>query len=204
MQMLYSQFNKHRNRITVLTEALFTISMTVLIFISHSSSQDFVGTHLFKLFASLFMVFGLLSYSLKNQSGIQLWEDIVVRLFTILIPVIIIGKFTNVVDVSGVYPVIYLVVIITLHLFINRKSNWNIHGEIKKCSSREYLLEKYGRTVSIVPNTLMFIALLVPGVFNFPVWGFVTSLVVAFAIEHILVFILEVKYATSNHANQES
>lgn len=199
MQMFYSLFDKHRNRITVLVEALFVIFMTVLIYISHSSSsQDFVDTHQFKLFASLFMAFGILSYTLKNQSGIQLWEDILVRLFTVSTPIIIIGMLTDVVDVNALYPIFYLIAIIILYRIINRKSTWTINGVTKKCSSREYLLEKYGRTISIVPNTLLFVGILIPGIIDFNVWGFVVSLIVAFLIEQILVFMLEVKYLRLN------
>ena len=198
MQIIYSNFDEYREGITAVSEAIFTISMTMLIYLSHIGSQDFVGTHPFKFFSSLFMAFGLLTYALKNQSRIQLAGDVFLKTLIVLVPTIIIMKLTNTVDSSGLYPIFYLTIIVFFHIVINWKSDWE-RGTIKNLSSREYLLQKYGRNISIMPNTLMFIGLIVPGVFNFPVEGFVWSLIVVFAIEHIVVFILGKNYAAVHH-----
>lgn len=192
MKRVYEYYDSYEKIISVLVDFMYTVSMTVLIFLGHNV-PGFIETHPYRLFASLFMAFGILSYEIKKQTMKKMILDLTSKFFATLLAAIIIAKLTGTVNVKGMYSVIYPIIVIFIYGFINRKSNWTVNGKIKSLSSRKYLSEKFGSTVSAIPILLLFTALVLPGIFNVSIIFFVLSLLVAFVLENIIVYILEKK-----------
>ncbi|MEK3726615.1 hypothetical protein [Lysinibacillus sp. FSL W8-0953] len=188
--------SKHKNIFVKIIDTIFTVSMAIFITISHGE-ENFVGTHAFKFFAATFMAFGLLLYTLKKLSRTEMLLDVVFKVVAITGISIITATLTaSNIDFSGLNSAFYLLFIILLYSILNKKSKWRINGEDKICSSKEFLQYRYSKTISYMPTILIFIALLIPGIFNFTTTGFVISMSIGYSIELLVVYIADKIYPT--------
>lgn len=188
--------SKHNNIFVKIIDTIFTVCMAIFITISHGE-ENFVETHAFKFFAATFMAFGLLLYTLKKLSKTEMLLDVVFKVMAITgISIITAALTTSNIDFSGLNSAFYLLFIILLYSILNKKSKWRINGEDKTCSSKEFLQYRYSKTISYMPTILIFIALLIPGIFNFTTTGFVISMSIGYSIELLVVYIADKIYPT--------
>jgi hypothetical protein len=179
-------YDKRKKFIEIIVENIYLLSMTVFIFLGHSV-EGYIGSYSYKLFASLFMSFGIWTYEIKKQEPKKKLTELLAKFVTVLLAVFIISEISGIVQLSGLNSsVLYPAFTIFIYWLIHRKSKW---GSNLYCSSREYLEQKFGRTASIIPSIILFLAVLVPGIFNASTTMFVASLVIGFTLEQIFVIL---------------
>jgi len=184
----FTLVGKYKQTITKIVDVIFTIAMAVFIAVSHGE-QNLIGTHIFKFFACIFIAFGLLLYTIKNSSKKELLYDVLFKVITLTSISIILALTIEKIDFSGLYSVFYLMYIFILYSLLNKKSFWVINGEKKLLTSKEFLQIRFNKTISWIPTLLMFVAILIPGIFNFPTIGYIISLVVGYIIELVIVYL---------------
>lgn len=172
--------------VRLIVDSIFQLSMIIMIF-SIGKDDVYIQTHFYKLFASIFMSFGLWSFALKKATTKKVIIELVAKFFIMLVAALIIAKSTGEVKISGLESIIFLGFIAIIYLVANRKSKWNNN---LYCSSKEYLEINFGRTVSIVPQIIQFFSIIVPGIFNLDVKMFVASIVIGFISEQIFVTVV--------------
>lgn len=191
LNLILTFYDKKRKLIEGIVESIYYFSMTVLIFLSHDV-DGFIGSPAFKLFAALYMSFGMWAYEMKNHTFKKMLLDLFIKFSWIFAASIVIAKLTGTVKLTGLYSsVFYPFTIILLHMLVNKKSKW---GNNFRGSSAEFLKRRFSRVVSVVPKVILFFSILVPGALNASVKLFVVSLLMGFTIQYIFVGICFRKY----------
>ncbi|MBT2286949.1 hypothetical protein J7E78_25855 [Paenibacillus polymyxa] len=166
-------------------EACYIFSMTVFIFISHET-EGFLHTHTFKLFASLFVFFGLWHFSVKKSSFKKMLSDILLKTVALFAAIVVIGELTGVIKTTGLYSALFYPTTLLLMFWLkNRKSNWP--GFSEKLSASEYREKKFGLNAKVIPDVLWFIVILIAGVLNVSTILYVLLLLLSFGVEIIFV-----------------
>jgi hypothetical protein len=158
--------------------------------------DGFVGSYELKLFAAMFMSFGIWTYHMKKHTLKKLLGDLLIKFSSVFVGAIIVANLSGVVMLTSLYgSFFYPLTIIVLYMLINKKSKC---GNNFRGSAAEFLNQRFGRAPSIVPKVLLFFAVMVSGIFNAPVWMFLVFLLCGFALEHLFVFMCFKKSSNNN------
>lgn len=178
-------YSKKISIIGWIVEACYIFSMTVFIFISHEA-DGFFHTHTFKLFASLFVFFGLWHFSIKNSSFKKMLSDILIKTAALFGVIITIGELTGVIKATGLYSaLLYPGTLVLMYWLKNRKSNWP--GFSEKLSASEYREQSFGLNAKVIPDILWFVIILIAGILNISTMLYIILLLFSFSVEIIFV-----------------
>ena len=196
MEKIYKYYDCHKKLIGILVDAIYSISMTLVIFLRHDS-KGFSQTHSYRLFISMFMAFGIWSYEMKKQSIKEMAIDLGTKFVSIFIAAIIISKFKNGFELHDLYgSVLYPAFTSFIYFIMNKKYNWKINNQNKKMTASEYCLERFGRNASVLPKVFILGGIILPGIFNASVKMFILSIFLSFIAENAVIMYYSKKLKT--------